>query len=144
MPVNLRAIGENLISSSFNPKEEFDFLEEITLIKPGDKYKLLETLRGDYPKIDSNSSVFIFTMFISKSIIPYLIKLRSKASKVSLMVMPFGYSESDNTSDRSFVMLPEELKRLYEIAPLLISERIMINVVRENETLNQVFENEKV
>jgi hypothetical protein len=83
-------------------------------------------------------------MFISKSIIPYLIKLRSKASKVSLMVMPFGYNESYSGSDKSYVMLPEELKKLYEIAPLLMSERIMINVVRENQTLNQVFENEKI
>ncbi len=144
MPVNLRSLGDNLIKSSFSPKQEFDFLEELTLIKPGNKFKLLDTLLNDYPKIDSNSSVFIFTMFISKEVVPYLIKLRSKASKVSLMVMPFGYNESYAGNEKSYVMLPEELKKLYEIAPLLMSERIMINVVRENQTLNQVFENEKI
>ena len=143
MPVSLRALGENLVASQFSPKQEFDFLEELTLVKPGDSYKLLDILQKDYSKINSNSSVFIFTMFISESIIPYLIKLRSKASKVSLMIMPFGYSDSF-TEGKSYITLPEEIKKLYEISPLLISERIMINVVRENQTLHQVFENEKV
>jgi uncharacterized protein (DUF58 family) len=143
MPVNLRALGENLITSQFAPKEEFDFLEELTLVKPGDSYKLLDVLQNDYTKINSNSSIFIFTMFISESIIPYLIKLRSKASKVSLMIMPFGYSDSF-TEGKSYVTLPDEIKKLYEISPLLISERILINVVRENQTLHQVFKNEKV
>ncbi len=144
MPVNLRALGNNLISSTFNPKQEFDFLEELTLLIPGDSYKLLDILQKDYPKIDSNSSVFIFTMFISKNIVPYLIKLRSKASKVSLMVMPFGYNESLSNNDQSYIMLPQEIERLNEIAPLLISEKILINVIRENQTLNQVFKNEKI
>lgn len=140
--VNLVVIGEKVVKHSSNDWIEYcDILSSISGTN-NPKYNLEEILKENMPYFTYEDTVIIISIHLTDEIIPDLIKLRAKVSKVIVLIMPYGFRiETEGKLDiKEHDMFRVEAIDLEKKAILLEENHIIVRLVSPNSSLTEVFE----
>ncbi|WP_205098007.1 DUF58 domain-containing protein [Marinitoga litoralis] len=138
--VNLVIIGKDIIRHSSNDwVNYFDILSSVEGTNDH-KYKLEEVIEKDI--FTYEDTVIIISIHLTDSIIPDLIKLRAKTSKVIVLLMPYGFRiESEGKLDiKEHEMFRIEAIDLEKKAVLLEENHIIVRLISPNNSLTEIFE----
>ncbi|KAF2955624.1 DUF58 domain-containing protein [Marinitoga sp. 38H-ov] len=140
--VNLVIIGKEIISHSSNDWiDYFDILSKVE--GTNDPNNSLEDIIVDnIPYFTYEDTVIIISIHLTDNIISDLIKLRSKTSKVIVLIMPYGFRiENEGKLDiKEHNMFRMETIDLEKKAVLLEENYIIVRLVSPNNSLTEIFE----
>jgi hypothetical protein len=100
--------------------------------------EITDVLSENLEKLIPSTTLVLFSMFLTDSILPLLIKAKSKCSRVIVLLLPFGYRDPRFLPARSFDLLPLDMRALEEKGALLAQEQIIVRIVRGNQSLQEV------
>jgi hypothetical protein len=83
--------------------------------------------------------VVVLSLYLGESVLPDLVKARSRASRVVVLLMPFGLRKPGQLPGKSYQMLPMAMEELKRRSSLLEEEQIIVRVVEENRSLAETF-----
>ncbi len=106
--------------------------------EPSDELLLEKVLKKDMYSMSKNTTVVIFSLYLTDSVIPELLTLRSRVSKLIAFVMPYGFRMPYHKKYRSFAILPQEIKKLKDQSAILMENNVMVHVMMDNESIDEV------
>ncbi|GAB6188523.1 DUF58 domain-containing protein [Marinitoga arctica] len=139
--VNLVVIGKELKRITSNDWINYYDILSIATGTEDPKYRLKEVIEKDLPYFTYEDTVIIISIHLTDVIIPDLIKLRAKASKVIVLIMPYGFRiEHEGKLDiKEHDMFRIEAIDLEKKAILLEENHIIVRLVSPNNSLTEVF-----
>ncbi|WGS64141.1 DUF58 domain-containing protein [Marinitoga aeolica] len=140
--VNLVLIGKEV--KRYSSKEWLDYFDLLSGAKGTNdpEYRLDEIIKKDIPYFTYEDTVIIISIHLTDEIIPDLIRLRAKVSKVIVLIMPYGFRiETEGKLDiKEHDMFRVEAIDLEKKAILLEENHIIVRLVSPNSSLTEVFE----
>jgi len=137
--IELVVVGADILKTEYRKKSWVETVELLALAKgTDDGIELSNILLEDIEKLTPSTTLVIFSLYLTDSILPVLLKARSKCARVLVLVMPYGFRDPHYKAGRSFELLPQDMKRLREKAALLEKEQILVRIVRDNQSLQEV------
>jgi len=80
----------------------------------------------------------LISIYLTDEVIPKLLTIRSRVSKLIAFVMPYGFRMPYHRKYRSFAILPQEVKKLRDQSALLMENNVMVHVMMDNESVDEV------
>ncbi|MBP7237863.1 MAG: DUF58 domain-containing protein [Petrotogaceae bacterium] len=117
-------------------------------------FDVLSSLEGDYDPIQNfqfylqedlrfltfEDTVIIVSMFLSESILPLLIDIRARCSKVIVLLMPYGFRLEDEEKTEYVERFRDELLTLQQKGEVLEENHVLVRLVSSNHSLLEVYE----
>jgi uncharacterized protein (DUF58 family) len=97
-------------------------------------------LQEDLRFLTFEDTVIIVSMFLSESILPLLIDLRSRCSKVIVLLMPYGFRLEDEEKTEYVERFRDELLTLQQKAEVLEENHVLVRLISSNQSLSEVYE----
>ncbi|OAA27222.1 hypothetical protein AT15_05220 [Kosmotoga arenicorallina S304] len=136
--IDLVVVGKEVLKAEY-AKDWVETVELLAIAEGTDTgEELSSVLLEDTEKLTPETTLVIFSLYLTDSILPVLLKARSKCARVLVLIMPYGYRDPRYKPGRSFELLPVDMKRLKEKAALLEKEQILVRIVRDNQSLQEV------
>ncbi|NUU97487.1 DUF58 domain-containing protein [Marinitoga sp. 1138] len=139
--LNLVILGKEIKKISSNDwVEYFDTIASAYGDNNSD-INLEKVLESEIPYLTFEDTVIIISIHLTDEIIPYLIKMRSKVSKVIVLVMPYGFRvETEGKLDvNNQEIFRVEAIELEKKAILLEENHIIVRLVSPDDSLTEVF-----
>ncbi|OQY10321.1 MAG: hypothetical protein B6I29_01655 [Marinitoga sp. 4572_148] len=140
--VNLVVIGKDI--KKMNSNEWIDYYDLLSSVSGTNepKYKLENVVENNFPYFTYEDTIIIISIHLTDEIIPNLIKLRAKTSKVIVLVMPYGFRvENEGKLDiKEHEIFRVEAIDLQKKAIILEENHIVVRLVSPNNSLTEVFE----
>ncbi len=106
--------------------------------EPTDELLLEKVLKKDMYSMSKNATVVIFSLYLTDAVVPELLTLRGRVSKLIAFVMPYGFRMPYHKKYRSFAILPQEIKKLKDQSAVLMENNVMVHVMMDNESIDEV------
>ncbi|WP_129408797.1 DUF58 domain-containing protein [Marinitoga lauensis] len=140
--VNLVLIGKEV--KKYSSKEWLDYFDLLSSAKGTNdpEFRLDTIIKEDIPYFTYEDTVIIISIHLTDEIIPDLIRIRAKVSKVVVLIMPYGFRiETEGKLDiKEHDMFRVEAIDLEKKAVLLEENHIIVRLVSPNSSLTEVFE----
>ncbi len=105
---------------------------------PNEELLLENVLQKDMYSMSKNSTVVLISLYLTDDVIPKLLTIRSRVSELIAFVMPYGFRMPYHKKYRSFAILPQEVKKLRDQSALLTENNVMVHVLMDNESVDEV------
>ncbi|WP_036224655.1 DUF58 domain-containing protein [Mesoaciditoga lauensis] len=105
---------------------------------PSEELLLENVLQKDMYSMSKNSTVVLISLYLTDDVIPKLLTIRSRVSELIAFVMPYGFRMPYHKKYRSFAILPQEVKKLRDQSALLTENNVMVHVLMDNESVDEV------
>ena len=141
IPLRLYILGEGSKAYIIENMNFADLMEHLSGIKGTDNpiYTLDDVMLYYIEKFTPSSTIILFSIYLTRSTLPLLIKIKSKVERVIVLVAPFGYSLPGNKRlDRSYDIFPQDIRALEEAASILRDEGIIVELVEPEDTISEV------
>ncbi len=107
------------------------------------RYSVESALESSIYSFTFSSTVILFSMYLTKSILPLLVRIKTRISRLIVFVMPFGFRMPQyNRYKRNYDVFPPDIRRLEEAAAMLRGENIMVDLIDPQDSLNEVLQSE--
>jgi len=107
------------------------------------KYSLESALKSAIYSFTFSSTVIVFSMYLTKSILPLLVKVKTRVSRLIVFVMPFGFRMPQyDRYHRNYDVFPPNIRELEASATLLREENIIVELIDPQDSLNEVLQSE--
>jgi uncharacterized protein (DUF58 family) len=140
--VELVIAGKETWTESYPRREFVRYLDTLTRAagseSPGQR--IIEVLEQFLMQINQNDTVVLITMHLSDKELPLILKLRSRCSKVIILLMPYGFRPAVYRPSRSYSMPHPEAARLLEKSELLVENGVIVQFMLESDALQEVLE----
>ncbi|KLO24156.1 MULTISPECIES: DUF58 domain-containing protein [unclassified Marinitoga] len=140
--VNLVVIGKDIKKISSN--DWIDYYDILSIVEGINKptYTFENILKKELPYLTYEDTVIIISIHLTDEIIPDLIKLRARTSKVIVLIMPYGFRiEHEGKLDiKEHEIFRVEAKELEKKAILLEENYIIVRLISPNNSLTEIFE----
>ncbi|WP_258001581.1 DUF58 domain-containing protein [Mesotoga sp. Brook.08.YT.4.2.5.1] len=137
--IGLVVVGEKILRLSDSGRDWTDFAEALSESKGSDQGpQLPDVLEGDLERFDPSTTVVIVSLYLGEEILPHLLKARSHSSRVVVIIVPFNPREPWTKRTISYQMLPRTIEELRRRAALLEQEQIIVRVVGDNQSIQEV------
>lgn len=140
--VELVIAGKETWIESYPRREFVRYLDTLTRAagseSPGQR--IIEVLEQFLMQINQNDTVVLITMHLSDKELPLILKLRSRCSKVIILLMPYGFRPAVYRPSRSYSMPHPEAARLLEKSELLVENGVIVQFMLESDALQEVVE----
>ncbi len=144
MEITLKVLADRLyeVHPRWTRKDYVPYLDVLARARGIDeppKALLLENvLQKDMYSMSKNSTVVLISIYLTDEVIPKLLTIRSRVSKLIAFVMPYGFRMPYHRKYRSFAILPQEVKKLRDQSALLMENNVMVHVMMDNESVDEV------
>jgi len=139
--ISLVTVGEDVKRIDGTGRDWIDFFEILSTVGGRDEgEELYKVLEQDLSSFDPATTVVILSLYLGEEILPYLVRARSRACQVVVILLPFGIREPGRLPGRSYQMLPRAIENLKRRALLLEEERIVVRIVEDNQSLHEVLD----
>lgn len=140
--VNLVVIGKEIKRISSNDWINYYDILSISTGTEEPEYKIEEIIEHDLPYFTYEDTVIIISIHLTDKIIPDLIKLRAKTSKVIVLIMPYGFriEHEGKLNIKEHDMFRIEAIDLEKKTILLEENHIIVRLVSPNNSLTEIFE----
>ncbi|AKI97436.1 DUF58 domain-containing protein [Kosmotoga pacifica] len=137
--IELVVVGDKILRTEYSKESWVEIVELLALAEGTDKgVELSDVLFKDIEKLTPSTTLVVFSLYLTDSILPVLLKAKSKCARELVLVMPYGFRDPRYKAGRSFELLPQDMKRLKEKATLLEKEQILVRIVKDNQSLQEV------
>ncbi|AMW32728.1 DUF58 domain-containing protein [Fervidobacterium islandicum] len=109
----------------------FDYLAEVEGTLENEQYTS-ELLEHIIDVVQPTDTVLLIGMFLTKSEVDRLLRLRTRCGRVIVLIMPYGYREATSKKFKSYFDVPIEIRELYQYAKVLREENVIVQVWHEN------------
>jgi len=138
--LTLVTVGEKVSYTDDTGRDWIDFFEVLSTAHGCEKGpSLSECISRDMDRYDPATTVVVLSLYLGESVLPDLVKARGRASRVVVLLMPFGLRKSGQLPGKSYQMLPRAMEELKRRSSLLEEEQIIVRVVEENRSLMETF-----
>lgn len=136
----LNVVGKDIWTRKCDRRTDWvETVELLSMAEGSEKgIEITDVLSENLEKLIPSTTLVLFSMFLTDSILPLLIKAKSKCSRVIVLLLPFGYRDPRFLPARSFDLLPLDMRALEEKGALLAQEQIIVRIVRGNQSLQEV------
>jgi hypothetical protein len=123
-------------------RDYIPYLDALAIAKgtdePEDGLLLQNQLISDMYSMSKTTTVVIISMYLTDGIIPILLTAKSRAARLIVFVMPYGFRMPYDKKYDTYAILPGEIKRLRDQSIVLIENNVMIHVMMDNESVDEV------
>ncbi len=105
---------------------------------PSDEVSLENHLLKDMYNVSRNATVILISLYLTDGVVPKLLTVRSRVARVIAFVMPYGFRMPYDEKYRTFAILPQDVKRLRDQSALLLKNGVMVHVMMDNESVDEV------
>ncbi|NLI06405.1 MAG: DUF58 domain-containing protein [Thermotogaceae bacterium] len=138
--LTLVTVGEKVSYTDDTGRDWIDFFEVLSMAHGCEKGpSFSEYISRDMGRYDPATTVVVLSLYLGESVLPDLVKARSRASRVVVLLMPFGLRKPGQLPGKSYQMLPMAMEELKRRSSLLEEEQIIVRVVEENRSLAETF-----
>ncbi len=107
---------------------------------PEDGTLLLNQVEGDLHSMTRTTTVIILALYLTDDVVPKLLTIRSRVSRVVVFVMPYGFRMPFHKKYDTYSVFPREIERLREKSAILVENKVEVHVMKDNESLDEVME----
>ncbi|MDK2953801.1 DUF58 domain-containing protein [Kosmotoga sp. DU53] len=138
--IDLTVVGKKVLRSTGSFSNDWVKTVELLAISEGTNTgpELSDVLSTDVEKLTPATTVVLFSMYLTDSILPVLLKARARCSRVIVILMPYGFRDPRYKPARSYELLPIDMRDLKEKAAALEEEQIIVRILRDNQSLQEV------
>ncbi len=143
MPITLKLLGDSVYE--ITPQMVRDYIPYFDVIarakgidEPSDDLLLQSQITKDMYSMSRTTTVVIISMYLTDEIIPKLLMIRSRVARMVIFVMPYGFRMPYEKKYDTYSVLPQEVKRLKDMSALLIENNVMVHVMMDNESVDEV------
>jgi uncharacterized protein (DUF58 family) len=144
MEITLKVLGDKIyeVFPQWVRKDYVPYLDALArahgVDNPAEDLLLENVLQKDMYSMSKNSTVVLISIYLTDGVIPKLLTIRSRVSKLIAFVMPYGFRMPYHRKYRSFAILPQEVKKLRDQSALLMENNVMVHVLMDNESVDEV------
>ncbi len=141
-PVDLTVIGEKVWRKMVHGRDWVSYHELLAQVSGTDSPEIdtSKVLGMASEGINPDETVILVCIHITDDELPVLLKLRARSSKVIVFVIPYGFRDPSSKPFKSYIMFHQDLLKLLSKVKILEENHIIIRVVRENMTFQEVVE----
>lgn len=140
--LNVLADKKYEVSHQMVRKDYVPYLDVLARVKgvndPKDDMSLEKVLERDIYSMSKSTTVVLISLYLTDDVVPKLLTIRSRVSRVIVFVMPYGFRMPYHKKYRTFAILPQEVKRLRDQSALLMENNVMVHVMMDNESVDEV------
>ena len=137
--IRLVSVGEEVLRLSDRGRDWIDFAEALSNTKGIDHgSQLCEIIEDDLEQFDPSTTVVLISLYLGEEILPQLLRARSHASRVVVLIIPFSPREPWMKRNVSYQMLPKTIDELKKRAAFLEEEQIIVRVVGDDQSIQEV------
>ena len=141
IPMELYIVGRERYVDVIKGVNFADLMEHLVGVKGEDipSSLLKKVIEKKLYRFTYSSTVIIFSMYLTSSILPLLVKVKSRVSRVIVLIMPFGFRPPEyKRYERTYDVFPQEIRELEKRAMLLREEGIIVELVDPQDSLDEV------
>ncbi|HEW91066.1 MAG TPA: DUF58 domain-containing protein [Thermotogaceae bacterium] len=136
--IDLTIIGNEILRMK-NSTDWVRSIELLALAQGSDNGpQLNEIVKKDLEKLTPSSTLVIFSMFLTHSILPTFVEAKAKCSRVLVILMPYGFRDPRYKPTKDYSLYPEDMEKLRERALLLEDEQVIVRIIRANQSFQEV------
>lgn len=83
-------------------------------------------------EVQPTDTVVILSMFLSRSEVREIVRLKGRCGRVVVLLMPYGFRGARVKKFKTYYEAPMEVRKLYEYAKVLRDENVLIEIWLEN------------
>lgn len=139
--INMTVVGKQVLEMDWASNDGWVRAVEMLAMAEGDEDgpQLTDVLFSQIPKFTLTSTVVVLSMFLTDSILPVLLKTRTRCARLMIFLLPYGFRDPRYRPARTYEMYPLDMVKLREKAKLLEQEQVIVRIVKPNQTLQEVF-----
>ena len=143
IPVKLYIIGDREKPYIVENLNYADLMEKLAGISGTDTpiYTIETALESSLDSFTFSSTVILFSMYLTKSVLPLLVKIKTRVSRLVVFIMPFGFRmPRDRRFNRPYDVFPQDIRELEKASRLLRDEGIIVDLIDPQDSLNEVLQ----
>ncbi|WP_456400650.1 DUF58 domain-containing protein [Mesoaciditoga sp.] len=146
MEITLKVLGDKIyeVHPQWIRKDYVPYLDALARARgvddPSEDLLLENVLQRDMYSMSKNSTVVLISIYLTDGVVPKLLTIKSRVSKLIAFVMPYGFRMPYHKKYRSFAILPQEVKKLRDQSTLLMQNNVMVHVMMDNESVDEVIQ----
>lgn len=139
--INMTVVGKQVLEMNWASNDGWVRAVEMLAMAEGDEDgpQLTDVLFSQIPKFTLTSTVVVLSMFLTDSILPVLLKARTRCARLMVFLLPYGFRDPRYRPARTYEMYPLDMVKLHEKAKLLEQEQVIVRIIKPNQTLQEVF-----
>ena len=144
MGITLKVLADKIyeVSPQMVRKDYVPYLDVLAREKgvndPSDDISMEKVLGKDMYSMSKSTTVVLISLYLTDNVVPKLLTIRSRVSRVVVFVMPYGFRMPYHKKYRTFAILPQEVKKLRDQSALLMENNVMVHVMMDNESVDEV------
>ncbi len=142
MLITLKVLGDKLYIVDQMTKDYIPYLDALAMAKgtddPSDGLLLQTQIMGDLFSMSRTTTVIIISMYLTDEVIPKLLTVRSRIARLMVFVIPYGFRMPYDKKYDTYSVLPREVQRLRDQSAILVENNVMIHVMMDNESFDEV------
>ena len=141
-PVELTVIGKKVWKKEIHGRDWVSYHEMLAQVSGTDSPEIdtSSVLEKISEEVNLNETVILVCIHITDDELPVLLKLRARSSKVIVFVIPYGFRDPSSKPFRSYITFHQDLLKLLKKVRVLEENHVVIRVVGENMTFQEVVE----
>ncbi len=144
IPMKLYIIGQGSEPHIIENMNYTDLMEHLAGVSGTDApiYSIDEVFSSHMEEFTFSSTIILFSLYLTPSVLPLLLKLRSRTSRVIVIIAPFGFRDPESKRlDRNYDIFPREIRALEDAALVLREQGILVKLVEPEDAFFEVVEN---
>ncbi len=142
MPITLKVLGNKLYTVDQIERDYIPYLDALAIAKgtddPPDDLTLQTQIMGDIFSMSRTTTVIIISMYLTDSAIPKLLTVKSRVARLMVFVIPYGFRMPYDKKYDTYSVLPREVQKLRDQSAILVENNVMVHVMMDNESLDEV------
>lgn len=142
MQINLKVIADGIseITPQTAGRDYIPYLEVLARARGVDEpeFSMEQVISNDVHGVYRNTTVVLFSLYLTDEIIPKLLTVRSRVARVIVFVIPYGFRLPSQKKYETYSVLPRDVNELREKSSLLMKNGVMVHVVMDNESIDEV------
>ncbi len=106
--------------------------------EPDETALLPNQVGEDLHSMTRTTTVIILALYLTDDVIPELLTIRSRVSRVVVFVMPYGFRMPSGKKYDTYSVFPPEIESLRAKSAVLVENKIEVHVMKDNESLDEV------
>jgi uncharacterized protein (DUF58 family) len=142
MPITLKVLGDKIYTVDQQAKDYIPYFDALAIAKgtddPSDDLLLQTQIMGDLFSMSRTTTVIIISMYLTDDAIPKLLTVKSRVARLMVFVIPYGFRMPYDKKYDTYAILPREVQRLRDQSAILVENNVMVHVMMDNESFDEV------
>ncbi len=141
VPTKLYIIGKGKKPYIVENMNYADLMEHLAGVSGTDDplYSIDEVFLSQMGEFTFSSTIILFSLYLTPSVLPLLIKLKSKTARVIVIIAPFGFREPESKRiERNYDIFPQDIRALEDATMILREQGILVKLVEPEDAFFEV------